>query len=101
MEESLQCATQQIEINAIIIESIRNEQIKILLVLKQVFEIIDNLGKKIDNAKRYKIAKPFLKWLGGKTQIIRTILNSTTTMNYLLVVAACYWGFYHSYKIKK
>ena len=77
MEESLQCATQQIEINAIIIESTRNEQIKILLVLKQVFEIIDNLGKKIDNAKRYKIAKPFLKWLGGKTQIIRTILNKT------------------------
>ena len=77
MENLLRCTKQQIEINTTIIESIRNEQIEILLVLKQVFEIIDNLGKKIDNAKKYKIAKPFLKWLGGKTQIIHTILNKT------------------------
>jgi DNA adenine methylase len=78
---------QKVSDNANSLKCIQNKQNIILPKIKNLQILLDKFNNKMDNYKlnntsksKTKILKPFLKWLGGKTQIIHTILKKTPTV---------------------
>jgi DNA adenine methylase len=63
------------------LKCMQNDQSSILNKLKDLEMLVNKFDKQIDvyilNLQKIKILKPFLKWLGGKTQIIHKILEKT------------------------
>lgn len=72
----------QVKHNTNTLECIQNGQSSTLNKLKNLQDLLSKFDNQIneytfDTKPKIKILKPFLKWLGGKTQIIHTILEKT------------------------